>query len=409
MTGLPQTTPPPSGKSTSFGFLAVVAFAVALVVGGVLWTSANDTLLRGETLAPDIVVARVQTSGQAYSDALRSLLKAARANPADPEAAKQAARATINEGRDAGDSRMVGAALGILRPFLANPDPETLYLAATARQYQHDFHGALKLLDQALQLDPADVNARLSRATIQTVLGDYDLAQQDCREIRSARGVAFLCQATALLLTDQAPAIFERLALMVDLPEFLDPALKPWALGLMGEMAEASGDHARARDYFAQVLAIDPKAIRERLILADLLLQDGMADQVPALLATAPATDGVLIRRVLAAMASGGAAKADRAELAKRFQLNLDLGLTAHAREEARYFLEIAGDPAMALARAQVNWNLQHEFEDAKLLIDAAVAAGQPAAAKPVVDWMQAQKVTAAALVIPDAVLKAAP
>ena len=409
MTSLPQSSPPPAGKPAGLGFLAVLAIAVALVVGGVLWNPTKDALLRGDTIAPDTVVARVQTLGQTYSDKLRSLLKATRANPADPDAAKQAARATINEGRDAGDSRMVGAALGILRPFMANPDPETLYLAATARQYQHDFLGALKLLDQALQLDPGDVNARLSRATIQTVLGNYELAQKDCQELDGVRGVALLCQATALLLTDKAPAIVKRLTLMVDHPELLDPALKPWALGLMGEIAETSGDHARARDYFAQVLAINPKAIRERLLLADLLLQDGMPDQVPALLAKAPATDGVLIRRVLAAVATGGKDEADRAELAKRFQLNLDLGLTAHAREEARYFLEIAGDPAMALSRAQVNWNLQHEFEDAKLLIDAAVAAGQPDAARPVLDWMQAQKVTAAALVIPDAARKVAP
>ena len=382
---------------------------MALVVGGVLWNPAKDALLRGETISPDTVVARVQTAGQAYSEALRGLLKATRANPADAEAAKKAARATINEGRDAGDSRMVGAALGILRPFLANPDTETLYLAATARQYQHDFHGALKLLDKALLLDPGDVNARLSRATIQTVLGNYDQAQADCRELDGAGGVALLCQATALLLTDKAALIVKRLTLMVDHPELMDPALKPWALGLLGEIAETSGDSASARDYFAQVLAIDPKAIRQRLILADLMLQDGMADQVAGLLAKAPATDGVLIRRVLAAVALGGTDEPARAELAKRVQLNLDLGLTAHAREEARYFLEIAHDPALALSRAQVNWNLQHEYEDAKLLIDAAVAAGQPAAAKPVLDWMQAQKVSAAALSIPAAALKAAP
>ncbi len=409
MTSVPHINPSPGGRSTRLGFLAVLGIAVALVVAGVIWNPAKDALLRGETIAPDTVVARVQTAGQAYSEALRSLLKATRADPADLLAAKNAARATINEGRDAGDSRMVGAALGILRPFLVNPDAETLYLAATARQYQHDFHGALKLLDQALQLDPGYVNARLSRATIQTVLGYYDLAKQDCRQINGLRGVAFLCQATALLLTDQAPALAQRLTLMADHPELLDPALKTWALGLLGEIAETTGDSAHARDYFTQVLAIDPKAIRERLILADLLLHDGMATQVPALLAQAPPTDGVLIRRVLAAMASGGKDDADRAELAKRVQLNLDLGLSAHAREEARYFLEIAHDPAMALSRAQVNWALQHEFEDAKLLIDAAVSAGQPAAARPVVDWMQAQKVTAAALVIPDAVKTAAP
>ena len=376
----------------------IVAVAVAVIMASVVWNPDSERVLRGETIAPETVVARVQTTGRAYSAALRAALQASRADPGNLPLAKAAARATINEGRDAGDGRMVGAALGILRPFLTAPDSQTLYLAATARQYQHDFVGALALLDRALELDPTDVNTRLSRATIHTVLGQFDLALQDCALIRAGQGVGFLCQATALLLTDQAPAVAERLALMVGQPQLLDPSLKPWAIGLMGEIAQLSGDNAGARKLFAQVLALSPGSQREQLILADLMLQDGMADQVAPLLADAPATDGVLIRRVLAARATGGDDRADVAELAKRFQLNLDLGLTAHAREEGQYFLKIAGDPVQALARAQVNWALQHEYDDARLLMDAAVAAGQPAAAQPVRDWMAAQHVTAPAL-----------
>ena len=372
----------------------IVAVAVAVIMASVVWNPDSERVLRGETIAPETVVARVQTTGRAYSAALRAALQASRADPGNLPLAKAAARATINEGRDAGDGRMVGAALGILRPFLSDPDSQTLYLAATARQYQHDFPGALALLDRALELDPTDVNTRLSRATIHTVLGQFDLALQDCALIRAGQGVGFLCQATALLLTDQAPAVAGRLALMVGQPQLLDPSLKPWAIGLMGEIAQLSGDNAGARKLFAQVLALSPGSQREQLILADLMLQDGMADQVAPLLADAPATDGVLIRRVLAARATGGDDRADVAELAKRFQLNLDLGLTAHAREEGQYFLKIAGDPVQALARAQVNWALQHEYDDARLLLDAAVAAGQPAAAQPVRDWMAAQHVT---------------
>lgn len=390
------------------GFLLILFIAVAIVVLGVIWNPNRDGVLKGTTLSPDTVVARVQ-SVQTYSDALRALLQATRADPTNLDAAKRAARATIDAGRDAGDSRMVGASLGILRPFLTDPDSQTLYLAATARQYQHDFPGALKLLDQALLMDPGDVNARLSRATIQTVLGRYDLAEPDCHALPNAGGIGLLCQATTLLMTAKAPAVAKRLALMVQHPELLDPALQPWALGLLGELAELNNDNATARDYLQQVLVLDPKSIRDRLILADLLLQDGMADQVAPLLKDAPPTDGVLIRRVLAAQALNTDSARDRADLAKRFQLNLDLGLTAHAREEARYFLDIAKDPAMALQRAQVNWALQHEYEDARLLIDAAIAAGQVSAAQPVLDWAKQQGVTAPALHLDDLAKRLAP
>ena len=400
----------PLPLSPRLRFAVVLAAAIVLVIGGVL-LNPNRTTLHGADLAPDTVVARVQTNSRAYSDSLRALLRATRADPANLEAAKKAARATIDEGRNAGDSRMVGAALGILRPFLTNPDGETLYLAATARQYQHDFAGALTLLDRALTLDPANINARLSRATIQTVLGDYKAASADCRAIRTGAviGVGLLCQSTVLLLTDQAPAIAKRLTLLTNAPQLLDASLKPWALGLIGEIAANQGDHPTARAQFQAVLAQNPLAIRERMILADLMLQDGEGETVTTLLQTAPATDGVLIRRVLAARAQGQTDAVDTAELAKRFQLNLDLGLTAHAREEAMYYLHIAHDPATALARAEVNWALQHEIEDARLLIDAAMAANQPAAALPVVQWMDLEHISVPTLRIPDAVRKATP
>ncbi len=386
----------------------ILIIAVAVVVLGVIWNPTQDGVLKGTSLTPETVVARVQ-SDQTYPDALRTLLQTTRANPGDLAAAKAAARATINAGRDAGDSRMVGASLGILRPFLATPDSETLYLAATARQYQHDFPGALKLLDQALERDPGDVNARLTRATIQTVEGRFTTAEAECRALNAAPGVAFLCQATALLMTAEAPALEQRLTLILQQPGLMDPGLQPWAIGLLGELAQLNNENPKARDYFQQVLAASPKSLRDRLILADLMLQDGLADQVAPLLKDAPATDGVLIRRVLAAMSLNTDSTTDREDLAKRFQLNLDLGLTAHAREEARYFLEIARDPALALHRAQVNWAMQHEFEDAQLLIAAAMAAGQPAAAQPVLDWAADQKVTAPALQLDDLKKRLAP
>ena len=168
------------------------------------------------------------------------------------------------------------------------------------------------------------------------------------------------------------------------------------------------GERDRAIGHLSAVVAADPLALRERLLLSDLLLGSRRPQEVLTLLEPAPEVDGVLIRRVLATEMQGGRATAEREELARRFKLNLDLGLTAHAREEARYFLEIAGDPALALARAEVNWALQHEVEDAQLLVDAAVAAGRPEAAKPVVTWMAEQKVVVPALRLPVSVMEAA-
>ena len=170
-------------------------------------------------------------------------------------------------------------------------------------------------------------------------------------------------------------------------------------LGLMGEIAALQGRRDLARTHFAAALAEDPDALRVRMMLADVLLADG--DAAAALEAAGRRAGGG--RRAAAPRHRRGAPRPDarsstpaRAELSRRFRQNLDLGLTAHAREEARYYLEVDPDPALALSRAQVNWSLQREIEDAQLLIDAAVAADAPAAAAPVLRWMAEQEVVGA-------------
>lgn len=390
---------------------AAIGAGLMVVVLATLSTRTTLGVPPNGTLTDVTVVATLQTDGRSYSKALQTALRAARLAPDDLTTAKVAARILIDEGRDAGDSRLVGAALGVLRPFMAEADAQTLYLAATARQYQHDFSGALSLLNDAALRDPTDVNVILTRATIQIVLGRFDLAESDCDRLftLSRTDLGFLCQATSRLLTADAPRIGEKLGAILAQPGLLDPALHGWARGLLGEIAALNGNAAAARDHFAAVIAENPLSLRERLLLADLLLAERMAAEALTVLGPAIPADGVLIRRVLAAMIIGKDATADTSELAARFKLNIDLGLTAHSREETLYFLRIAKDPVMALQRALVNWDLQHEIEDAQLLIDAAMLAGKPEAAAPVIRWMAEQSVVAPSLRIPNAVREAAP
>jgi tetratricopeptide (TPR) repeat protein len=378
-------------RDYGWGYVAAFAgLALVLVVGSALMP--QQASRAGATIPPDRVVAQLQGTGGSYPAALRDAMAAQRAAPTDLARAQDAARALIDEGRNRGDSRLVGAAVGILRPFLTSPTPDTLYLAATARQYQHDFVGALSLLDQALELSPDDLNARLERATILTVRGDYAAARADCKVITAQRRpeIGFLCHATTEILTANGPGYASRLQGILAQPGLLDPRLHGWAMGLIAEIALHQGNHAFAETQLKAVLADNPRALRERVMLSDLLLQAGQPQAARDLLVDAPDTDGVLIRRALAARALGDTAEDARlvAILDKRFALNIDLGLTAHAREEGLYFLTVAHDTAKALTRAKVNWALQHEVEDAVLLLQAAEATDQSDAAQPVRDWM---------------------
>ena len=78
-------------------------------------------------------------------------------------------------------------------------------------------------------------------------------------------------------------------------------------------------------------------------------------------------------------------------QLQARFDAALARGDRSHAREQARFALDLLGDAPQALALAQSNWAWQREPADALLLLRAAAAAGQPEAGEPVRRWAREQ------------------
>ncbi|MEN9865212.1 MAG: hypothetical protein RL748_802, partial [Pseudomonadota bacterium] len=74
--------------------------------------------------------------------------------------------------------------------------------------------------------------------------------------------------------------------------------------------------------------------------------------------------------------------------LAERFDAAARRGDSVHQREQARFALLLQGDPKLALKLAQQNWQVQKEPADARILLQAAVASQQTAAARPVLQWL---------------------
>lgn len=78
-----------------------------------------------------------------------------------------------------------------------------------------------------------------------------------------------------------------------------------------------------------------------------------------------------------------------RTELAARFAASRRRGDEAvHRREEARFTLELLEQPRAALKLALANWQTQREPADARILLEAAKASGDAAAARPAIDWL---------------------
>jgi hypothetical protein len=105
-------------------------------------------------------------------------------------------------------------------------------------------------------------------------------------------------------------------------------------------------------------------------------------------------SDTLLLRLVFAErMLNLPSAKAREATLASRFQAAQLRGDTVHQQEEARFALIVQNDPRKALSLAGENWKVQREPRDARIFLEAALAAREPAAAQPVIRWLDESRI----------------
>lgn len=376
--------------------LPVVAMAAA--VGLVLFLGRNPQALPS-SLTDDTVVATLGSASTPYPPELRAAAARVREAPGDRAAALDAARRYMDYGRAIGDARFAGAALGVLQPFLnGQSDPGVLNLAASARQYMHDFTGAIDLLDAALGVDPGNAQALLSRANIHIVQGRFGPASADCVALANARRVdlAILCDTTARALGVDSPAAHQRLEDLVA-SGGIDPALGGYAHSLLAEIARFQLWPDKARAAFEAALRDSPDDLRTRMIFADFELAQGRAEPALALLEGSPPTDSIMVRQAIAHKALGRSAEVKRLSgvLRARIDAAAVSGEVAHAREAARFWIEVEPDADAALVAAQTNWASQRELEDAMLLLAASAMAAKPEAADPVRQWAEEEGVVA--------------
>ena len=127
---------------------------------------------------------------------------------------------------------------------------------------------------------------------------------------------------------------------------------------------------------------------------ADLLLDQARYREVATLLEGESANDLLLLRRALAARHLGDPGVAEqRRVLEARFAAIRLRGDVPHLREEARFELWLQEDAERALELARQNWARQRGAADARILLEAALAARLPEAARPVLEWMQATRI----------------
>ena len=290
-----------------------------------------------------------------------------------------------------GDPRYVGYAEAALRNAPGDAPAETLFVHGLLKQYRHDFPGALADFQAALKEDPELVGAHSWRAAIFLVGADYAAAREECRALEPLASdlIAVGCRASVDALTGKARAGYEDLRAELARRPDAAPELRLWALTRLGEFAARLGEFRAAERHFRDALAL---GLRDDYLLAayaDLLLEQNRPHEVDVLLKDSGRSDNLLLRVALAAKMQNRPQAAKLAQsLGERFAAAGLRGERLHLAEEARYLLDLKGDPKAALAAAAENWKSQREPRDAAVLLEAAVAAGERTAAAPALKWL---------------------
>jgi tetratricopeptide (TPR) repeat protein len=321
--------------------------------------------------------------GDAVVLALPAGVSAAQAMPADagdPERAAIDAEAFLRLARTTRDARYFGRAEALVEPWIARQDatPRLLVAAADLAQQRHDFANARQLLDRAISADPGDGGARMQRANVALLLGDYEAARRDCLAVLQS-GATFpgtVCLASTMT----GPGSLQRARRLLTPLDDAGPAapdIARWLLLTESDLALRDGDARAARDYLARAHALDPDHEETRARLAELLIEQGDAAGALTLARGSTVSAALLVRRIRAAAGiDAGEAASARRELDALLAVGRLRGTTPHLREEGELALFVDRDAARALALARQNFALQKDTPDVRLLLGAAVAAG---------------------------------
>jgi tetratricopeptide (TPR) repeat protein len=324
---------------------------------------------------------------------MKRLRAAFDAAPQSLSAAKQLADAYIDYSRQIGDAHFAGYAEAVIAPWVQLPRPPApaLVTQAIILQYRHSFNEARALLQKALKADPADGQAWLTLGTLDMVQGDYEAAAKDCGQVthRASVEIGLACFASLRSYTGQAHESLAALRQLEIASRQGPPPYQAWVQGLLAESAERLGDWGLAEAHYRQALKILPQDNFLLVAYADFLLDRGRPQEVLPLLAGHAQSDTAFLRLALAQ----SALHSDQAQrytwiMAARFEALRLRGSEYFGREESRFALQLQHDPKAALGMALRNWQLQRAPWDARVVLEAALAAKQPQAAATVVEFL---------------------
>lgn len=284
-----------------------------------------------------------------------------------------AARELVLAFRETGDDQSLDEAWELLEPAVksATSDSESLVAAAFVAQSRHQFDYALRLINRSLAINTSNDEAWLLRASIHLVRGEADEASAACSQLRDVPPIVVLtCKARVALASGDHHVALLRLTAVLDIAdaERLPADLLAWTFSVAGDLAVADGAAQQALELYRSSLGLAERT-QVRAALVDVLLSEGDYDAARRSLESGTDALPLLVRQLIVAK------KLDRLAtvqpLVAKIQLEFEAWITdkdwLHAREMARFFLDVVERPDLARRLALINLELQQEPEDCLL------------------------------------------
>lgn len=367
----------------------------ALAAAAALCLAAAGAAAAPYTPASDAeVVERLPVASDPALRAVESLRRQLASRPTDAGLRLDIAQRYFALAMAQGDPRYVGYAMSAIAPLqsVAANDGRYWLVRGQLQQYGHDFEGALASLKRASELDPQAVEPVSWRAAIHMVQARYAFAAAECDRLAQIAPplLAQGCTAYVRGTTGQLIPAYDLLSKALSEAKDVSPE---WMLWLQTRLAELAVRLQRFGDADRHYRAALAQGIVDQFLLAsyaDFLLERERHAEVIQLLAGWERSDVLLLRLALAGRATRDARSREwQAQLRERFEAAARRGDRLHEQEAARWALELQNDPARALLFARSNYERQKEPRDAEILLRAALAAKDPAAARPALEWLR--------------------
>lgn len=359
--------------------LALLASASCVAGQETPYTPARDDIVL------QTVPSRADPRVRAF-DALRSDLAQ---HPSDVARAVTLARAYTEYAQGTGDARYLGRAEAVIAPALAQKPAAipVVLMHATILQSRHFFSEARGLLQEIVRRDSENTQAWLTLATVAQVQGDMAGARSACAHLLGSSNALIPggCLSSLSAVDGHADTAWKTLQVLLPQLRAATAAEQSWIHGVMADTAIMRGDPTGAETHFRAALQATPGDNFVLADYADFLLDEQRPADALQLVKDYSTSDTSFLRQVLAELALDlPQAQADKNEMARRWAAIDRRGSRTYGREEAMFALHAEHDATRALTLAQENWNVQRAPKDARILLEAALAAHQPGAAQPV-------------------------